>query len=397
MGGATISRRLFSSQQGYSMRFRRDPLLVALLLLLSVGLWYLPTGFEGRLPDGAVRAKARVTAVDDSGIQQHGIVKTGDQEVRMRILDGPFAGREVSALNPLLGKMDLDKIFVPGDTVLAVLTVREGEIVYVNPQDHYRLQVELLLLGCFAALLLAFAGWTGAKALLSFLFSGLMIWKVMIPSFLKGYDPVLVAVLVTAVLAAAVIFLVGGVGRRGVTAFCGTLLGIATGLVMALVFMEPFHLHGAVRPFSETLLYSGYGHLDLTGIFLASIFLACSGAVMDLAMDVAAAMDEVVRRSPGIARGEALKSGLRVGRAVVGTMTTTLLLAYSGGYMTLLMVFMAQGVPPANLFNLNYVAAEVLNTLAGSFGLVTAAPFTALVGAFVYVRPKGQDEKKPRP
>lgn len=376
------------------MRFRRDPLLVAVLLLLTVGLWYLPTGFEGRQPEGAVRAKARVTAVDDTGIVRHGIIKTGDQEVNMIILDGPFEGREVSGLNPLMGKLELDKIFAPGDTVLAVLTVVDGEIVYVNPQDHYRLEVELLLLGVFAVLLLAFAGWTGAKALLSFLFSGLMIWKVMIPSFLKGYDPILVAVLVVAVLSGAIIFLVGGAGRRGVTAFCGTLLGVAAGCVLALAFSEPFKLHGAVRPFSETLLYAGYGHLDLTRIFLASIFLACSGAVMDLAMDVAAAMDEIVRRSPAISRKEALKSGMHVGRAVVGTMTTTLLLAYSGGYTTLLMVFMAQGVPPANLFNLNYVAAEVLNTLVGSFGLVTVAPFTALVGALLMCRPQKEEARE---
>jgi uncharacterized membrane protein len=67
-------------------------------------------------------------------------------------------------------------------------------------------------------------------------------------------------------------------------------------------------------------------------------------------------------------------------------MTTTLLLAYSGGYITLLMAFMAQGVPPANLFNLIYVAAEVLKTVAGSFGLVTVAPFTAVTGALIYTR-----------
>jgi uncharacterized membrane protein len=106
--------------------------------------------------------------------------------------------------------------------------------------------------------------------------------------------------------------------------------------------------------------------------------------MMDLAMDVSASMDEIASKLPDISRKEALMSGIRVGRAVVGTMTTTLLFAYSGGYITLLMVFMAQGVPLANLFNLIYVSAEVLNTLVGSFGLVTVAPFTALIGAFFH-------------
>jgi uncharacterized membrane protein len=107
---------------------------------------------------------------------------------------------------------------------------------------------------------------------------------------------------------------------------------------------------------------------------------------MDLAMDVAASMDELIKKKPGLTFKEMVHSGFRIGRAVVGTMTTTLLLAYSGGYITLLMAFMAQGVPLINLFNLVYVAAEVLKTLVGSFGLVTVAPFTAIVGAAVYTK-----------
>jgi uncharacterized membrane protein len=114
--------------------------------------------------------------------------------------------------------------------------------------------------------------------------------------------------------------------------------------------------------------------------------MASSGAVMDLAMDVASGMDELVMRKPDIHFLDAVRAGFGIGRPVVGTMTTTLLLAYSGGYMALLMVFMAQGVPVVNLLNLNYVAAEILHTLVGSFGLVTVAPFTAIIGAMIYTK-----------
>ena len=97
-------------------------------------------------------------------------------------------------------------------------------------------------------------------------------------------------------------------------------------------------------------------------------------------------MHEVVLKKPDISFTEAMHSGFRVGRAVVGTMTTTLLFAYSGGYLTVMMVFMAKGVPLMNFFNLNYVAAEILNTVVGSFGLVTVAPFTAITGALIYTK-----------
>lgn len=140
-------------------------------------------------------------------------------------------------------------------------------------------------------------------------------------------------------------------------------------------------------PDSESLLYSGFQHLNLTAIFTSSIFIGASGAMMDLLVDITSAIREVVEKKPDISWKEAAKSGMNVGRAAMGTMTTTLLLAYSGGCITLMMVFMAQGTPVDHILNYKYVATEVLDTIAGSFGLVTVAPFTALVGGlFLTVR-----------
>ena len=131
--------------------------------------------------------------------------------------------------------------------------------------------------------------------------------------------------------------------------------------------------------YSESLLYSGFAHLNLTQIFMASIFIGSSGAMMDLAVDITSAIHEVVLNCPEISKKDAIKSGMNVGRAAMGTMTTTLLFAYSGGYIALLMVFMAQGTPMLHILNYKYVAAEILHTVVGSFGLVTVAPFTAIV------------------
>lgn len=364
----------------------RDTVLVVVFAVLSCALYFVPTGFENRQSANAVRCRGEIIRTDNSEVMQAGIVKMGIQSLTVKLLDGPFAGREVQADNQLIGKMELDKMFAEGDVALMVLSLKDGDIYFANAQDHYRLHVELILLLCFALLLLLFAGLTGAKALLSFVFAAMMIWKITIPLFLKDYDPILVSLGVVVILTAAIIFLVAGMSKRGIVAFLGSLLGIVVTMGMAFLFSKGFHLHGAIKPFSETLLYSGYPHLNLTRIFLAGIFMASSGAVMDLAMDVASGQDELVMRKPDINFWDALRAGFGIGRPVVGTMTTTLLLAYSGGYMALLMVFMAQGAPVVNLLNLNYVAAELLHTLVGSFGLVSVAPFTALVGAIIYTR-----------
>ena len=102
---------------------------------------------------------------------------------------------------------------------------------------------------------------------------------------------------------------------------------------------------------------------------------------MDLSMDVASGMEEVGRFRANFKT--LFFAGIRIGRSVVGTMSTTLLLAYAGGYLTLLMAFMANGAEPADFLNNPYIACESVKTLVGSFGLVLVAPFTALAGAFI--------------
>lgn len=374
---------------------RKDTILSIFFIILSIVLFMLPTGFENKMAQNAVRCKGKIISVDNSEVQTIGLVKTGDQDVTLKLMDGPFKDQVLSASNPLLGQMDKDKIYKKGDTALVVLTLNEqGKIIFVNPQDHYRLGLEIFLLSLFAVLLIAYGGFTGLKALLSFLLTALVLWKVLVPLLLKGWDPILISLVVMASLSASIIFLVAGINRKGFTAFVGAFSGVLTSCAMAIYFTKVFHVHGAVMPFAETLLYSGFGHLNLTKIYIAAVFIACAGAVMDLAMDVAASMHEVVCTDPSITRWQAIKSGINVGRAVVGTMTTTLLLAYSGGFITLMMAFMAQGVPWVNTSNFIYVSAEILKTIVGSFGLVTVAPFTALVGGFLLVNsPEKADDR----
>ena len=109
---------------------------------------------------------------------------------------------------------------------------------------------------------------------------------------------------------------------------------------------------------------------------------------MDLAMDIASGVEELALHNPDLPGKELVKSGFRIGRSVVGTMTTTLLLAYSGGYITLLMMFSAQGTPVLEFLNSSLVASELVKTLIGSFSLVLVAPFTALISGWIFVRKK---------
>jgi len=367
-----------------SFSLKKDLTASIIFLVLTIILYFIPNGFEDRLPKNSLRCTGEILSVDNDNILQWGIVKTGEQTVKIKVLNGKYKDRIFSAQNILLGKMELDKIFKPGDKALVVITFKNGKIIFVTAQDHFRLGTELKLVLLFAFLLIIFGRLTGLRALLSFFFTAMIIWKIMVPCFLKGYDPLIISISTTAVITLSIIALVAGISQKGLTAFIGSMAGIIATCLFALYFSGEMHLHGAVKPFSETLLYSGYAHLNLAKIFISCIFIGSSGAIMDISTDIAATMEELKTTNPDITFSELLNAGLRVGRTILGTMTTTLLLAYSGSYITLLMVFMAQGVPLANLFNLNYVAAEVLHTMVGSLGLVLVAPLTALAGAGIY-------------
>ena len=205
-----------------------------------------------------------------------------------------------------------------------------------------------------------------------------MLWKLLVPLYLKGYNPIWVGLGITLALTVLIIALVYGFDRRCLAAVSGSFLGILVTCILGVLFTDLFQIHGAVMAYSESLLYAGYQDLSLTRIFMASVFLGASGAIMDLSVDITSAVWEVVEKRRDLGWKEAAKSGMNVGRSAMGTMTTTLLFAYSGGYIALLMVFMAQGTPAGNILNYKYVAAELIHTVIGSFGLVTVAPFTAL-------------------
>jgi uncharacterized membrane protein len=367
---------------------RRAIVPSVVVAILCLVLWWLPAYHPDpeaqSLTAGSEIATALVLGTDDDNVGQYGMVRQGEQALEMRLLSGRSRGRIVEAMNLLRGDLEYDAFYRPGDKVLVTVNYDpEGAYSWTHPNGPFRLGAIAWLTAAFFVLLLVVCGWTGAKAILSFVFAGLVIWKVMIPLFIAGVDPVPVALLLVAVLSAGIMLLVGGANRKGFVALLGCCSGVVVTCALSFLFSGPFHLQGAVRPFAKTLVMR-FPEFDITRLFLAGVFVAASGAVMDLAMDIAAAMDEVNHKRPGLTRRELFTSGLRVARSVIGTMTTTLLFAYSGGYMMAMMWFMVQDIPAAIFINTPFMAAEILNTLAGSFGLVTVAPLTALAGAMLF-------------
>ena len=281
-----------------SLRYHA-PVLVCLLAIVI--LLFLPTGFEGALLyQEAERCTARVLEVDNSTIVDTGLVRSGEQRCSLEIRDGMFAGQIVTGVNMLNGSLEQDKIFYPGDVAQVVVSHDGDTITNVTMTDHYRLPWEALMAAGFALFLILFAGRTGVRAIASFALTILCLWKVLVPLYLKGWNPIWVGLAITLFLTIIIIALVYGFDRRCLAAVSGSFLGILVTCVLGILFTDLFKIHGAVMDNSESLLYAGYAHLNLTQIFMASIFIGASGAVMDLSVDITSAIYEVVEKRPDL-------------------------------------------------------------------------------------------------
>ena len=256
--------------------------------------------------------------------------------------------------------------------------------------DHYRLHLEVLLIGFFVVLLITFSGSTGVRTIISFAFTLICILKVFVPMLLKGYHPIYLALIIGVVISTVTLILVGGFTKKAYSAIFGSIASSLITCVLAIFFGNLFNIHGSILQWSESLIYSGYQNLNLTLIYQAGIYLfiylSCSGAILDLAIDISAAVEEVVDKKPDISRKEILLSGLNVGRSVVGSQTTTLLLAYMGSFIGVMMVYMAQGTPLMSILNTKFISSEIVQTFVGCIGLVIVSPLTSLICSIIYTK-----------
>lgn len=359
--------------------------MIGVFIVLLALLWWIPTGFQKQIYVNSEGVKAKVVEVNNKGVYSSGMIQQGDQRCTIEILEGEHKGQQVEGMNLLTGKLEFDKMFKPGDVAWVLLELdSSNEVIFANMVDYYRINQQIFLIGLFVILIIAFSGFTGVRTLLSFSFALFSIVKILIPCLLKGIPPLLVALMVGNLLTVITLLLVAGCNKKAYTAIISSMICSLMTCLLAVVFGDLFKMHGAVMDWSESLLYAGYQHLDLTAIFQAGIYLACSGAILDLSIDISAALDEVIKNNPSVSRANLIKSGLSIGRSVVGSQTTTLLLAYMGSYITILMVYMAQGTPLMSILNSQKVSSEILHTFVGCIGLVLVSPLTAIICGIVY-------------
>ena len=366
---------------------RQSLMLCGVMLIFCLLLCLLPDKHLN-VTSSFPRAQVHIDAVDNSMLDAIGIVYNGVQTCQITVLTGEYAGVQTGSYNYLNSALDKDKLFEPGDVAWAMLQDNGGTLI-VTLIDHYRAATEGWIVAALALALILFGGVIGCGAMVSLAASAVMVWKLLIPLLLEGIDPILAAFVTVVVLTIIIDLLVAGFTRRCLVAVLGSLAGTLVTCLAAWGLTYALKLDGGDLPYVVPLLAQSSMGIDTRALSIGMMFLANSGALMDLSMDVSVSMEEICFHKPDVAPTALMKSGIQVGRSVLGTMTTTLMLAYSGNYLSMLMYFVGQGTPITDIMNLKYVASQLLSTLVGSFGLVAAAPLTAVIAVSMYVRRHG--------
>lgn len=361
--------------------------LITELILIFISLiilFFSGKSWLGREDYGNVsELPAMVISVDNSDVLQSGAGSVGVQRAEVILSSGDLKGSRFTAINHLNGQLEINELYKPGDKVLLAVQIIDNKITDAKIINNFRQNWELCLFAVFALSLIAYSHLIGLKALLSFMASLGVLWCFYIPNLLNGVAPLPLSLVVLVLLSMAIILTVSGITRQGISAFLGTVCGLGVTLVLTLFFGYKLKLAGLTAPFATILLVQGGYDLNLQHIFYSAVLLGASGAAMDIAMDVSVSIKEIKIKRPDIGIRELIQSGFNVGRMVIGTMATTLLLAYSGGYLTMLMVFVSQGTSFTRILNMKLVAAEIFRILIGSIGLLLVAPVTAVIAGIL--------------
>lgn len=327
----------------------------------------------------------RVKSVGAPSVNEQLLEGTGmlwrKQPTQVEILEGPLKGATVTINNEITDNPAFNVAATPGRELVLSVVKERGDNPEIAIADYHRAPALGILLALFLFVFLYFGGKNGLKSLAGLLVGIGLIAGVLLPLSRQGVDPLLIASGICVAVCATTTFLVAGFSRKAVAATLGTIGGVIIAGISSDLVIRFAPLTGLSSEEAQILRGSLTNPTPefFTGLLAAGMLIGALGVIMDVAVSIASATYEVAETDKNLTRGDLYKKGMNVGRDIMGTMTNTLILAYAGSALPLLLL-MAQ-MPSIKLINLDLVATEVASALTGSLGLVCTIPLTAFASA----------------
>ncbi len=297
------------------------------------------------------------------------------QTIKVKVLDGPKEGELIEIENDFL---ELKK----GDKFYFNYTRYQGGSEMFGVVNIDRAGSLWMLLVFFALAVVAFGGWQGVRSLLALIGSFAAIFYILLPGILGGWNPLLASVVVAAGVLFAAIFFTHGFNRESLVAYSGTMLAVALTSILAIVAVHMTSLTGFADETSTYLNFNTRGALNFTALLLGAIIIGVLGVLDDIAITQAAVVTELFNSNGSLSRREVYSKALRVGREHVGALVNTLVLAYTGASLPLLLHFYMASSSLSMAINTELFATEIVRTIVGSVGLIMTVPIVTLLAVF---------------
>ena len=320
--------------------------------------------------------KAEVTQILKDNVTKNGN-KVGNQTVLLKILTGDYKGKEVEAESSssyLYGTHCKQ-----GETVVAIVSESKGEIT-ASVYSNNRSPMIWLMVAIFIIIVVLVGGKKGVSSILALLFTMACIFFVFLPMIYRGFSPILSAIIVIAFTTIVTMCFIDGISKKSVSAMIGTIFGVIIAGVFALIFGNVTSISGYNVSDIENLVYVGeMTDIQIGQLLFAGILIASLGAVMDVGMSISSTLGEIKEKNSSLTMKELFLSGMNVGRDMMGTMTNTLILAFTGGSINTLVFIYAYNYQYLQIMNMYSVGIEIMQGLSASLGVILAVPFTSLI------------------
>lgn len=308
-----------------------------------------------------------------------GELKQVKQSVELRVLTGSHKGEKVIVDNMLMGNPAYDINLKKGDKVILHVEQADGG-VNLFIADKQRVNVLYSLAGIFFTLVIIIGQKKGLFSLLSILITLSLIFWGLTPLILSGFNPILATVLICVLASIIAIYLVGGFNSKSGSAILGTVLSLIIAGLLSILSIKFAGLTGFSSE-ESMFLFSAHPDLNFVGILASAMIIGSLGAVMDIGMSISSTVNELFSSNSEMGVNELFNSGMNVGKDIIGMMANTLILAYLGGALAL--VLLSSNIDMQKFFNLNQVATEISSALIGSIAIVLCVPITAIISAYL--------------
>lgn len=370
--------------------------LFAAAILFAVAL---NQAAEDEVPTSAgqmVYEKAEVTAVlsDDAKADYENAEgrRVGTQELEIRILTGTHKDEIMSLTNYMsaLFNVDLEK----GDNIIVRIMTDENGAYYASVFNYDRGMVIGGFVLIFFVLLAVLGGKKGIGALLGLLFTLACVWFILIPALIIGLPIIAVTVGIIIITSVCALILLNGISEKTWCAILGCVIGVITAGAIAALVGHITPINGFNMSEAENLiLYGADKGLKISGLLVCGVLISALGAVMDVALGIASSVNELSLQNHKAKAKELFRSGMNIGKDAMGTMANTLILAFAGSSLNMLILVQTYDIPFRQLINTDYICIEIIQSISGAMGILLTVPIVAFISARLMTREKKRSLK----